>query len=233
MAKADELSPVRLLPEPPVAVFGDDNDWLFLLGMLLAAWQEGIEAAYSRGWQTGVSKLPAIDELPESVRAAARQALARSALDDASRQMLQDHMRQASEQIAETFGARMQDVVAQASQDAESVQDILEEIHAEVERFVNSHAELVARTETVWAERAGEVSFYKAAGAVHLVWIHHPDACPFCLEMAGRVTDIEREFFALGETLTVEGATLNFDYSDIRHPPLHPACRCTLLARWE
>lgn len=93
-------------------------------------------------------------------------------------------------------------------------------------------ADTIARTESVRAREAGEVESWKNSGAVSgKRWAAMQDHCPFCDEMDGKLVDLNESFFAMGQELSVEGAgNMKFTYEDVGHPPLHPRCRCTLLA---
>ena len=53
--------------------------------------------------------------------------------------------------------------------------------------------------------------------------------CPWCDSMEGKVLNVRGSYFAQGDSLTVDGRTINFDLSGIPHPPLHVNCRCDLI----
>ena len=89
----------------------------------------------------------------------------------------------------------------------------------------------IARTETIWAWNAGAVEGYKQSGIIEKkIWVSSDDSrtCVWCPTMDGKVISVEATFFPKGETLTVQGQTLSFEYSEVGHPPLHPNCRCSV-----
>lgn len=99
-------------------------------------------------------------------------------------------------------------------------------------------ADRVVRTETIWAHSEGTMIAWEQSGVVNSVkWDTVPDdrRCPYCAEMHDKTMNLGGQFFDKGESLTVDSfetgnpITLNFDYEPIKHPPLHPNCRCQLI----
>ena len=96
--------------------------------------------------------------------------------------------------------------------------------------------EQIARSEVVRAANYGAEQAYIQSGVVSFKeWIVSRDdrLCPFCEPMAGKRVVLGQKFFSRGDTTDgVSDAgnvvTLNLDYEDISHPPLHVQCRCTL-----
>ena len=92
-------------------------------------------------------------------------------------------------------------------------------------------AENIARTESVNAYTAGSIGAWKDSGVVQEVqWLLSGDPCPFCKAMSGRTTPLGVPFFSLGDSMTVDGKTMVFDYKAIYGPSLHPGCRCGIKA---
>lgn len=89
-----------------------------------------------------------------------------------------------------------------------------DEIAAELEEspwFGGSRALTIARTETAFADVAGNLMGWKASGVVAgKEWKTSEDPCPDCADLDGEVVDLEEEF--------PDG-----------DPPLHPRCECVLL----
>ena len=102
-----------------------------------------------------------------------------------------------------------------------------------------SRAEMVARTEAIRAANRGAVEAYKQAGITKKVWIvhHGPRTCFYCESLDGKIVGVEENYFNIGDKLTVEDDgkthTLNIDYEDVGHPPIHPRCRCAIGAHIE
>jgi len=64
---------------------------------------------------------------------------------------------------------------------------------------------------------------YYAEGAL----VHN---CEFCVLMDGEVQELTDNFFNQGQEMQGAEDTMVFDYSSIPSPPLHPNCRCALIA---
>lgn len=92
-------------------------------------------------------------------------------------------------------------------------------------------AEMIARTETIRGENAASVAAYDVAGVKQLQWFTSEDdrVCPFCNRLHGEVYTIHDSLFRQGDVMRVEGGILRLDYEDVKHPPLHVFCRCTVL----
>jgi HK97 family phage portal protein len=100
-----------------------------------------------------------------------------------------------------------------------------------------SKADRVVRTETIWAHNEGTVLAWEQSGVVSGVkWNTATDdrRCPYCRSMDGKVKTLGGTWFEKGTSLTVlsdagKDTTLKFGYESIKHPPLHPNCRCQLI----
>lgn len=84
-------------------------------------------------------------------------------------------------------------------------------------------SERIARTEMVNASSAAAEEAYIQSGLVEgKEWVANPDACPWCSAMHGATMRLGGNFFEQGDTLTVDGADMHFDYDEVRYPTLHP-----------
>ena len=92
---------------------------------------------------------------------------------------------------------------------------------------------LIALTETSWAYNEGTMQAYAESHVVKgKEWLTAADdrLCEFCSPMNGEILDVEGAYWSKGDSVIGEaGGTLTASYEDIRHPPLHPRCRCTLI----
>ena len=101
----------------------------------------------------------------------------------------------------------------------------LREIAARVRQIFDDRdkAILIARTEAQRSIYAGEVYAAKRSGVVKgHKWLCGPACCPKCQELDGRQV-------ALGQPFTTAGSR-KAAYAVVYHPPLHPRCRCSMLA---
>ena len=97
-------------------------------------------------------------------------------------------------------------------------------------------ADMLARTGAIWGHNEGAVERYAADGIAVVEWLVTVDdlTCPFCAEMNGKRVGTGDPFFESGDALTIDGVgTLRIPSGprgfDVRHPPLHPHCRCCLV----
>jgi len=111
-------------------------------------------------------------------------------------------------------------------------------------RIARERAELIARTETLKASNRGRLIGMSQSGVVEgKQWLATYDrrTCPMCAEMDGvTMGPLDKPFFEEGDSFTFQGTeetpaprggvTYRFDYEEVQHPPLHPDCRCTILA---
>ena len=101
----------------------------------------------------------------------------------------------------------------------------LREIAARVRLIFDDRdkAILIARTEAQRSIYAGEVYAAKRSGVVKgHKWLCGPACCPKCQELDGKEV-------SLGQPFTTH-ASRKAAYAVVYHPPLHPRCRCSLLA---
>jgi predicted O-linked N-acetylglucosamine transferase (SPINDLY family) len=100
---------------------------------------------------------------------------------------------------------------------------------AELTRRVNGvfkHAEKyraqrIALTESSRAVHRGQMLAAQKSGRVKgFRWLLSPDACEICQDIHS-----DQEEVTLGSNFAVRGSG---PYSDIKHPPAHPNCMCTV-----
>jgi hypothetical protein len=102
--------------------------------------------------------------------------------------------------------------------------------------FDRSRAEMIARTESAYAYTEGQVEAWKQTGVViGKKWVLSPDACEFCEAAADEYTDnpigLDESFYGLGDSLEgALGSIMGFSYRSVDGPPLHPNCRCAMIA---
>jgi hypothetical protein len=97
-----------------------------------------------------------------------------------------------------------------------------------------ARSETIARTESARAYVEGERKAWDDSGVVEgKQWLLAPDACDFCKEVAKQFetknVKLNEPFFKKGQTITVGGASMKLDYSDVQGPPLHPNDRCDIV----
>lgn len=103
-------------------------------------------------------------------------------------------------------------------------------------------AERIGRTEPIFATTWTTIDSWKKSGLViGKRWHTAPGAvpaennpCGFCRNMNGKVTELDTNYFDVGDTTTYvddqgNEQSMKLNYVDTIGPPLHPNCRCTLL----
>jgi len=104
------------------------------------------------------------------------------------------------------------------------------------EDYARYRTERIARTEAIRALNAGQEQLWRQSGVVsHVRWITSGDACEFCREMANRTVMLGTTFWSEGQQMNVQldsggEGRMQFSYSDVSYPPLHPNCRCAVEA---
>jgi HK97 family phage portal protein len=93
----------------------------------------------------------------------------------------------------------------------------------------------IARTESIASSNEAALQAYRQSPMVGgMEWYTEKGACPFCLELSGKIVGLNTNFYDLGQTAIANdenGNPITFviDYTAINHPPLHPNCKCTIL----
>ena len=135
--------------------------------------------------------------------------------------------------IVVTDAKKLRKTLADGMGLGEGVSDLRKRIEGMYDgEMTRNRATVIARTETIWAWNEGAVQGYVQSGLVEKKqWVSSgdPRSCDYCLDMDGKIIGVEGYFFEKGGTLEVAGNTLNFDYEDVGHPPLHAQCRCTIV----
>ena len=80
--------------------------------------------------------------------------------------------------------------------------------------FDGARSDMIARTETAFAENRGTIEGWKASGLVEgKQWLADDEACDDCAELDGEEVGIDEDFSSGDDG-----------------PPAHPNCECTLIA---
>ena len=109
--------------------------------------------------------------------------------------------------------------------------DIAKQILANGLTQCEARAQMLAHTGAIWSYNEGAVQRYQADGIAVVEWLTSEDdlRCEACAEMNGKRIETGDAFVASGDSfagIKIPTGTRGFD---VRHPPLHPNCRCTLI----
>ena len=145
-----------------------------------------------------------------------------------------------SEKLFDVDEKAINSLVSIAQSEGWSVPQLRDAITDEWGGFAKDRAEMIARTETIRSSNAGAKEAMRQAGIKKIRWLAASDdrTCDWCLDLDGKVIDIEGNFFDRGDQYTVQGEdgnehTMTLDYEDVGYPPLHADCRCTTVAELE
>lgn len=91
--------------------------------------------------------------------------------------------------------------------------------------------ERIARTEVIKTSNEITEAAYRQSGVVKKKeWLSNPGACQFCMALDGTIVRLGATF--VGKDTSIEGedgGTFKNTYEDVKHPPIHPDCRCGLI----
>ena len=141
--------------------------------------------------------------------------------------------------INQTTADTLRDELMAGMEDGETIGQLANRISDISDEWVEGwRSEMIARTETARAFTTGHIEAWRSTGVVsRKVWVAAGDACPFCQEMDGTVVELDENFFDQGDEQTADWRgqeiAMGHDYSDVNGPPLHPNCRCALVAELD
>lgn len=110
----------------------------------------------------------------------------------------------------------------------ESMKLMTERVQGVFEGYVRgsaTRARMIARSETIRAANGATQLAWEQSGIVTgKKWLAAGDACEACLEM-GRMSETQ-----LAESFKFDKGSKFADFEPVAYPPLHPNCRCTVVA---
>lgn len=137
--------------------------------------------------------------------------------------------------INETTREKLRETLAEGLENDEGIPELKKRVVGVFREAKGPRAEKIARTEVLKATNAATLEGYRQSGVVEgKMWLMALDerTCDWCRAAEEKFKGgmgLDDVYFEKGDTFTVNGKTLSFDYEDVMHPPLHPNCRCTLL----
>lgn len=140
-----------------------------------------------------------------------------------------DHLETIANTTSKTITAKTLDILTRA----DTEQWDARRLNNELARLGNEHAELIARCETVQAQRLG--SLYSAKNMsetlgvrLQKVWRTTGDAttCDFCKHMEGTVISLDGSYLTENAAVTIGDHTYVNNFENMSTPNGHPNCRC-------
>lgn len=134
----------------------------------------------------------------------------------------------AARQVGESH-LQLQALLDKALQEGEEEpEDVLE---ARLEEWDEKRAEKVAQHESRNALHAMVLTFYIFSGVVRYRWVASGENCPYCSALDGKVVGVGESFVGKGEDFEPDGAETPLrKRHNVKHPPLHGGCDCTIRA---
>lgn len=154
------------------------------------------------------------------------------ALTQGVRKYIADYAGQTIQSVTETVDKQIRNALSEGIKAGEGIPELTTRVQDVATDLSRYGAERIARTETTDAYQIARIQSWKDSGEVWgKRWLLAPDACPFCVEAAKNygVQPLDKPFFALGDSLTVDGVTMTFDYKAIQGGNLHPNDRCSIV----
>ncbi|HEY8424385.1 MAG TPA: phage minor head protein, partial [Limnochordales bacterium] len=151
--------------------------------------------------------------------------------NDYAQRFVQQYVFPFAQTLADGSVDRVRRVILAGQQEGLTVAEMRNRLLDEFDDWTVTRAEMVARTETIRASNAGALMAYRYAGVQMVEWLPAGDACPYCKALEGKRWAAGSVLFDIGDEWHPEGVERPFriTYEPVRHPPLHPHCRCTLV----
>lgn len=140
-----------------------------------------------------------------------------------------DHLETVATTSSKTITTKTLDILTRA----DTEQWDARRLHDELAHMSNDHAELIARCETVQAQRLG--SLYSARTLsetlgvrLQKVWRTTGDGntCDFCRHMEGTTIGLDNTYLATGASIEVNNHVYVNSFENMTTPNGHPNCRC-------
>lgn len=127
-----------------------------------------------------------------------------------------------SRQLEDALAALRAELAAGLVERGETIPQLTRRVQAVFERAETWRAQRIAATEASRAVHEAEYQSATESGVVAgFEWLLSEDACPLCQRVAAEAPRVPA-----GQAFAVVGD--HPVYATVRHPPLHPACQCSM-----
>lgn len=181
-----------------------------LLPLVLMSGEEGVIKT--------VQRLGGIEGLKPAV-----QPKLKEALKQATMRFCEDTNQATSLQL-ETAKERLRETLAEGLSDGDMRNALRKRVQEIFDHADNDRADRVAVTEASRAQHTGQYLCAEESGLVKgFKWLLSSMPCPQCQQVADQNPEVKMgdNFFSHGEERPAE-------YRDIKYPPLHPGCQCSV-----
>lgn len=117
--------------------------------------------------------------------------------------------------------------------EGEGIPELRKRVESLFDDMDKYRSERIARSEVIRASNFATHEAYEQSGVVEeLEWLTTDDeaTCEWCGPLDGEHIKLNGSFFDRGDKYRGrDGGLLDIDYESVKHPPLHPNCRCTII----
>jgi len=144
-----------------------------------------------------------------------------------------DELTRFSKLVIEETNGQLEKTLAEGIDNGEGIPKLKKRIKEVFKDATDVRAERIARTEAIRASNYAAHKSYEEAGVEEEVWVTGGgNVCQFCAPLDGRTKKIGEDFFKKGDiAIGYQGGALKLDFDDTHFPPLHPHCKCTIVAK--
>lgn len=151
--------------------------------------------------------------------------------NEATVSFVQEYELAFSRRVSETSREQVRTLLLKQQADGWTTERLREELEGKFETWDSVRSEQVARSETIRASNAGAKAGYVQASIEEITWLASADPCQYCASLHGTVIKTTEVFVKTGGTVDgADGGTYTNEFLAVEFPPLHPQCRCTILA---
>jgi hypothetical protein len=140
--------------------------------------------------------------------------------------------------LINTTEEEIREAIAIGIREGETLDQIADRVEAKLSpSHIANRAQIIARTEGIYAANAGTELGYIQSGVVEgkqwlIAWDER--TCSICLDMEGMTAPLgtsiwEKEGLSLGDVQARYGLDFNYTAGEMPHPPIHVSCRCVLI----
>ena len=146
-----------------------------------------------------------------------------------------------SEELVNTTEDIIRNSIAAGLEVGESMDKLAMRVAERLGDNLDNRALMIARTETIYGSNAGAEWGYLQSGVVEgKEWLTAFDerTCSICMDMNGMRAYIgtsgwEKDNMTLEDVKSNYGLNFEYNEGEMPHPPIHPRCRCSIVAVTE
>lgn len=153
-------------------------------------------------------------------------------ISDAQKIAVTDNLKRMAKNYNEETIEKLTATLSAGLQEGESLSKLAKRVTTVYEEAKGYRAKRVAQTESLKASNNATNFAYKQTGYVKsMKWFANPSHCGYCSTLDGKEVGLDDNFANLGEQIkdADSDAVYVLDYENIKTPPVHPNCKCTIV----